>query len=154
MDGTLPSLLGLDWFSALGINVSGIHTTIPDAFGMLSREFTDIFDNSLGKYKGNPISFNLDPQVAPIFLKPRRVPFTLHPKVDLELDKLIAQGVIEAVDHSKWETHIVIPIKQDGSIRICTDHKCTINKALQANPYPHDGEPMAAVVQVVHAAIC
>lgn len=28
------------------------------------------------------------------------------------------------------------PVKQDGSIRICADFKCTLNRALQAHPYP------------------
>lgn len=101
MDGTLPSLLGLDWFSGLGLNISGIHATIPDTLGMFPSKFGDVFDSSLGKYKGNPISFDLDSRVASICLKPRRVPFALCSKVDLELDKLIAQGVLEAVDHLK-----------------------------------------------------
>lgn len=56
--------------------------------------------------------------------------------MDAELDKLIAQGVLEPTDHSRWETPIVVPLKPDGSVRICADFKCTLNNALQANPYP------------------
>ncbi|XP_058032586.1 uncharacterized protein K02A2.6-like [Ahaetulla prasina] len=132
----LPSLLGLDWFAALHLDVSGVHTTSLDTPNQLFSEFADVFDGQLGKYTGRPISFNLDPQIAPIRLKPRRVPLALRPKVDKELDKLVAQGVLEPIEYSLWETPIVIPLKPDGSIRICADYKCTINKALQANRYP------------------
>lgn len=69
-------------------------------------------------------------------MKPHRVPFALLPKIDSQLDKLIAQGVLELVDHAKWETPIVTPVKPDGSVCICADYKCTINKALQQNAYP------------------
>lgn len=32
VEGTLPSLLGLDWFQSLGLSVSGIHSTSYDDF--------------------------------------------------------------------------------------------------------------------------
>ncbi|XP_032091803.1 uncharacterized protein K02A2.6-like, partial [Thamnophis elegans] len=134
----LPAILGLEWFSPLGISLQGIHSTAdtpPDIAAVLS-DYADIFDGQLGHYKGSPISLSLDPQVAPIRLKARRVPFALRPKVEAELDKLVAQGILEPVDHSPWETPIVIAVKADGSIRICADYKSTINLGLQANPYP------------------
>lgn len=80
VQGNLPSLLGLDWFDALGLGVSSINTTTADDLGSLTEEFATVFDGQLGKYIGTPISFNLDPQVPPIHLKPRRVPLALHPK--------------------------------------------------------------------------
>lgn len=73
------------------------------------------------------ISFTLDPQVAPIHLKSRRVLFALCDEVDTELDKLIAQGTLELVDHARWEMPIITPLKADGSIHICADYKCTLN---------------------------
>ncbi|XP_058024044.1 uncharacterized protein K02A2.6-like, partial [Ahaetulla prasina] len=76
------------------------------------------------------------PQVAPIRLKARRVPFALKPKIDRELDKLVNQGILVPVDHTKWETPIVTPVKPDGSVRICADYKATLNKALQKSAYP------------------
>ncbi|XP_015271459.1 PREDICTED: uncharacterized protein K02A2.6-like, partial [Gekko japonicus] len=57
-------------------------------------------------------------------------------KVEKEIDKLVEQGVLEPVPYSKWETPIVTPVKSDGSIRLCADYKCTINKALQQHSYP------------------
>ncbi|XP_060100365.1 uncharacterized protein K02A2.6-like, partial [Heteronotia binoei] len=78
----------------------------------------------------------LDPTVRPIRLKARRVPFALKPKIEAELDRLTAQGVLEPVDYAPWETPIVTPLKPNGEVRICADYKCTINRALQDNPYP------------------
>ncbi|XP_070597955.1 uncharacterized protein [Erythrolamprus reginae] len=132
----LPSLLGRDWFTKLGLSVSGIHSVTPDVYSCIFDEFSDVFSNTLGCYVGTPISLNLDPKVAPIRLKPRRVPFALRKKVDAELDKLIQQGVLEATDYSKWETPLVIPVKPNGSLRLCGDYKVTLNHALSSNPYP------------------
>lgn len=56
--------------------------------------------------------------------------------VDAELDKLIEQGILEPVDHSKWDTPIVTPIKSDGSIHLCADYKFTLNCALSAHAHP------------------
>lgn len=56
--------------------------------------------------------------------------------MDAKLDKLLAQGILESVEHTKWEIPIVTPIKPDGSICICADYKCTLNQALQENAYP------------------
>ncbi|XP_032069726.1 uncharacterized protein K02A2.6-like [Thamnophis elegans] len=136
VDGRLPSLLGLDWFQSLGLQISGIHHLSANALDCLVNEFPEVFDGNLGKYTGTPVSFNLDPSVQPVRMKPRRVPITLKPKVDAELDRLVAQGVLEPVDHARWETPIVLPIKPDGSVRICADYRCSINRALPSNAYP------------------
>lgn len=99
----LASLLGLDSFRALGLSISGVHSTLQgDEFEALTQELTNVFSSFLDKYKGMPISLNLDPQVAPIRLKARCVPLALRDKVDVELDKLLEQGVFEPVDHTKW----------------------------------------------------
>lgn len=117
VEGQRPSLLGLDWFDALGLEVTGINCISNAETEGLVKDFAEVFDGTLGQYTGTPISFSLDPQVAPIKLKPRRIPFALKAKVDEQLDKLIAQGVLEPVDHAKWETPIVTPVKPDGSVR-------------------------------------
>lgn len=68
--GSLPSLLGLDWFDTLGLAVTGIHATTSDHYLDLLQEFSDVFSSELRKYTGNPISFNLDPTVTPLWIKP------------------------------------------------------------------------------------
>ncbi|XP_026544539.1 uncharacterized protein K02A2.6-like, partial [Notechis scutatus] len=137
VDRDRPSLLGLQWFAPLGIEVAGVHRAESNDWEeSLVQEFQDVFSDELGKYKGTPISFNLNPEIAPIRLKPRRVPFALKLKIDEQLDKLIAQGILEPTDHARWETPIVTPIKPDGSLRICGDYRATLNHALQQSAYP------------------
>ncbi|XP_032997840.1 uncharacterized protein LOC117042402 [Lacerta agilis] len=126
------------WFEAFGIRLEGAHRieSAPSSFEALCQEFAAVFDGQLGRYTGPPVSFDLDPAVCPIRLKPRRVPFALKPRIDEELDKLVEQGVLEPVSHARWETPIVCPLKANGAVRICADYKCTLNKALQQNAYP------------------
>ncbi|XP_075730838.1 uncharacterized protein LOC119181585 [Rhipicephalus microplus] len=121
--GQRQSHLGLDWFPALGIKVTGVHRMdeLATAFDKLFEEFAVVFDGGLGCYKGPPVKLALNPEVVPI---------------DAELDKLLQQGVLEPVDCAEWETPIVTPLKGNGDIRICADYKCTINKALQQHAYP------------------
>ncbi|XP_026556264.1 uncharacterized protein K02A2.6-like, partial [Pseudonaja textilis] len=136
VNGALPSLLGLDWFPSLGLSVTGIHAVSTSDVDALFSDYSDVFSSELGCYSGTPISFTVDPQAIPLRLKPRRVPFAIRPKLDLELDKLLKQGVLEPTDFAKWETPIVTPLKKDGSIRIWGDYKATLNHALQQNAYP------------------
>ncbi|KRX35128.1 Uncharacterized protein T05_12882, partial [Trichinella murrelli] len=115
--GNCPNLLGLEWFKPLGIRI-------------------EVFTPDLGCYTGEPVSLDLDPSVPPVRMKARKVPFALKEKIDTELDKLVKQMVLEPVSHPVWATPIVTPTKPDGSVRICGDYKCTINKALLKHAYP------------------
>lgn len=101
VDGPHPSLLGLDWFASLGLGITSIHSVANSEVEGLIAEFLDVFNSLLGQSTGTPISFSLDPQVAPIHHKPQRVPLALKSKVDEQQDKLIAQGLLEPVDHAK-----------------------------------------------------
>ncbi|XP_053229066.1 uncharacterized protein K02A2.6-like, partial [Podarcis raffonei] len=135
--GPYISLLGLAWFGPLGLAVTGVnHTSLQVDVDAICKEFPGVFDGKLGQYTGPPIALQLDPAVRPVRLKARRVPFALKPRIDEELDRLVEQGVLEPVPNAPWETPIVTPVKPNGSVRICADYKCTINKALMAHAYP------------------
>ncbi|KRY90554.1 Transposon Tf2-9 polyprotein [Trichinella pseudospiralis] len=114
--GHCPNLLRLNWFESLGIHLSGVHrlTSTPPQISEVC-ENTDLYSQRNWA---------------------RKVPFALREKIDAELDKLVEQGVLEPVDHPVWSTPIVTPVKPDGTVRICGDYKCTINKALRKHAYP------------------
>lgn len=48
-----------------------------------------------------------------------------------ELDRFVAEGVLECVKSSEWAAPIVAVLKKDGGIRICGDYKVTINQTSQ-----------------------
>ena len=56
--------------------------------------------------------------------------------MEQELDRLVKDGVIEAVQFSDWAAPIVPVVKKDGSVRICGDYKVTVNQVAKTDTYP------------------
>lgn len=53
-----------------------------DTLQNILRNFSEVFDEHFGAYKGQPVSFKLDQTVAPIWMEPHHVAFTLNPTID------------------------------------------------------------------------
>lgn len=134
--GNSPSLMGRNWFSALGISVTGMHKVGGREDWLLKEEFQEIFKDGLGTYTGPEVSIELDEMVQPIFMKSRKVPFPLKVKVEEEIERQIQLGVLEPVSYSKWASPVVPVLKPDGTVRLCGDYKGTLNKAIVTDTYP------------------
>lgn len=70
VEAPFPSLLGLNWFAALGLSIHRVNAIRSDELDSLVKEFPTVFDGKLGCYKGMPMSFSLDPWYPPCRLKP------------------------------------------------------------------------------------
>lgn len=79
---------------------------------------------------------SVKPEVVPIFRKAYSIAYALMDKVNVELNKMQSQGIIYPVKHSEWASPIVVVTKKDGTIRICTDFKTTVNKVIEMDVYP------------------
>ena len=137
--GEGPSLLGRDWLSHIRLDwstLNRIQTAATSACQEILDQHKTLFKDELGTVKGTTAKFNIDPQVKPKFFKARPVPYALRPKVEAQLDKLEAAGIIKPVQFSQWAAPIVPVLKRDGSIRICGDYKVTINLAAKTDTYP------------------
>lgn len=140
--GTGTSLLGRDWFPALGIGLSGVkqlseeRTLRQQPVSVVVAEFPEVFKEGLGKSKGLPVRIEVAPAATPRFLKARQVPVALRPRVEAAIDILVEQGVYQPVRNSRWSTPVVPVVKKNGKIRLCGDYKCTVNPALQWETYP------------------
>ncbi|XP_064476854.1 uncharacterized protein K02A2.6-like [Ornithodoros turicata] len=139
--GAGVSLLGRDWFKALGIEVK-IHRldagvkNLGSSTTPVLRKYAKVFQPGLGKSKGPPVRVEVEPTAQPKFYKARPVPFALLPKVDEALDKLVEQGILEPVRHSSWATPIVPVVKKNGAIRVCGDYKSSVNPVVRWETYP------------------
>lgn len=78
----------------------------------------------------------LKENVKPVFCKPRPVLFAMRGKIEKEIDRLIANKIIEPVESSEWATPIVPVVKSNGDIRVCGDYKVTVNPQLIVNMHP------------------
>ena len=137
--GDGPSLLGRDWLSHIRLDwstLNRIQSTATSACQEILDQHNALFKDELGTVKNTTAKFNIDPQVKPKFFKARPVPYALHPKVEAQLDKLEAAGIIRPVQFSQWAAPIVPVLKRDGSIRICGDYKVTVNLAAKTDTYP------------------
>ena len=65
---------------------------------------------------------------SPVFTKARLVPFAIRSKYEKALEKLVAEDIIEKVEHSEWASPTVPIGKANGDLRICGDYSVTINK--------------------------
>ena len=92
-------------------------------------EFADLFEG-LGELEGEH-HIEINPVIKPVIHPPRKVPFTLLPKLKKELERMEQLGAIEKVDQpTEWVNSIVIVEKEDGSLRICLDPK-DLNRAVK-----------------------
>lgn len=82
------------------------------------------------------LSLKLKDDAKAVFCKQRPMPFAMRIKVEKELDRLVANGIIEQVEDSEWATPIVPVVKSNGDIRICGDYKITVNPHLIVNRHP------------------
>ena len=102
--------------------------------------FPTVFRKELGCLKDVKINIPIPEDAKPKFFKPRPVPYALRGRVEVELEKLVSQGVWKKVAYSKWAAPIVVVLKDardpSGPIRICGDYKITVNAVAPLDNYP------------------
>ncbi|UYV84559.1 K02A2.6-like [Cordylochernes scorpioides] len=85
----------------------------------LMDRYADFFNKDLGCLQGVRIKFNLKKDVTPN-----------------EIIRLVNSGILEPIVHANWAAPIVPLLKEDVSVKICDDFKCTAIKAIELDKYP------------------
>ncbi|XP_030836069.1 uncharacterized protein K02A2.6-like [Strongylocentrotus purpuratus] len=128
-----PNLMGRDWLDVIRLNWREIYLVkVENDVSSLMADYKELFAPELGKLKGVEVDLDIDEEASPRFLKARPVPFALRNRLDEELDRLLANDIIEPVQYSNWAAPIVPVVKGDGSIRVCGDYKT----AARSDTYP------------------
>ena len=146
LTGASTNILGLDWIHALHINSKSLNDIISD--GVLAQvtvpfkklpelllHYNDIFQDGLGCCTVKAHLY-VKPNAIPKFFKPRSLPFAYRQLVEIELTRLVNEGVLESISFSRWAAPIVVVPKPGGKIRICADLSTGVNQALDIDQYP------------------
>lgn len=144
------SLIGLDLISALRMTIRPVSNSPPTTaenehdpstvnriltFEMAKQEFPSVF-NGLGKAtKFQHRSILKDEDVIPVAHKPRPVPFSMMSELRTEIDNMLADGIIEKVDHAEWVSPLVLTRRKSGKLRVCVDLR-SVNKNIVPVKYP------------------
>ena len=97
---------------------------------------TTVFEAGLGTIQGLEAKLYLKEGAKPRFCRARQVPFTIREKVEIEIDRQVALGILEPLKFSEWAMPVVPIMKKDGSVRLCGDYKITVNQATETGTYP------------------
>jgi hypothetical protein len=73
--------------------------------------------------------------VAPVKQRQRKYRPEILPKIEVEVEKLIAAGFIREVKYPIWVPSIVPVKKKNGQTRVCVDFR-DLNKACPKNDFP------------------
>ena len=85
----------------------------------------------LESYGGHKLSVD----VTPVVYSARKVPHRLRDQLNTELDKMVEDGIIEAVTvPTEWVSSLVLVMKPGGKIRICLDPS-SLNEAIKREHY-------------------
>ncbi|XP_026687880.1 uncharacterized protein K02A2.6-like [Diaphorina citri] len=135
-------IFGRDWMREVNLDwseINAVSITDKNDVSKLDRLLTDysyVFQSKIGPVPNIKLHLDLKPDVKPVFIKPRPIPYARKQKIEDELEHMEKSGIITKVEHSDWGTPIVPVDKPDGSVRICADYKVTVNQAIKDFNYP------------------
>ncbi|EPB69223.1 reverse transcriptase [Ancylostoma ceylanicum] len=141
-------LLGLEWCIQMHdykelreqynckLASAAIENARDDIVSRLKTRFADVFSQGLGRCTKTKARLFLKPGARPIYRQKRPVPFASQAAVNVEIDRLVSEGVLGPVNHSKWAAPIVVVRKSNGTIRTCADFSAGLNDALMLHRHP------------------
>ncbi|CAB3984515.1 Hypothetical predicted protein [Paramuricea clavata] len=117
--------------------VQMIQCSKKEALEDILKKYPQNFEG-LGKLKNHQVKLHVHPSVKPVASPARPVPYHLKERIRTEIDKMVAQDVIEEhppTEPAPWVSNAVIAPKSDGAIRMTLDAR-NVNKAIQASNLP------------------
>ena len=101
----------------------------------LLKEFEDLFDGTLGKWKGPEYEIELKDGATPYHARPYPIPKAYEKTLRSEVDRLCREKVLKKVNRSEWGAPSFIIPKKDGTVRFINDFR-ELNKRIKRKPFP------------------
>ena len=135
--GNGASLMGKSWLLVIPGILEEVNAMVGDSLHEVIKKHSPLFTEKLGTLSGYKAKIQVDPMAVPRFCKVRSVPYSIKVKVEEELTRLVAEGILEPVTFSDWAAPIVAIRKSDKqSVRICGDYKMSVNPVSKLDRYP------------------
>ena len=132
-----PPLLGRDWIQHLQVNLR-INTidSHEKKLQKLLKDHNSVFKSAAGCLCDVKVTLYGKPDTTPKFYRARQPPYALREAIEEELSNLQRDGIVEPVNDSDWATPFVPVRKRDGTVRIYSDYKITVNKVCKGDKHP------------------
>ena len=101
----------------------------------LLKKYEDLFDGTLGKWKGEPYHIELKEGATPYHARAWPIPKIHEQTLRLEIDRLCKLGVLRKINRSQWGANTFVIPKKDQTVRFITDFR-ELNKRIKRKPYP------------------
>lgn len=135
--GNGASLMDRSWLLVIPGILEEVNTMVGDSLDKVIKKHSPLFTEKLGTLSGYKAKIQVDPMAVPRFCKARSVPYSIKVKVEEELTRLVAEGILEPVTFSDWAAPIAAIRKSDKqSVRICGDYKMSVNPVFKLDRYP------------------
>jgi len=146
ISGFGTNILGRDWIFGIDLISRSLNDFISSksmlkvdlgarSLNDLCTHYGAIFKEGLGRCKIEA-HLHVKPNVVPKYCKPRSLPFAYREAVEIDLNRLLADEIIEPIDVSKWAAPIVVVPKPGGKVRICADFSTGVNQSIDIDKYP------------------
>lgn len=138
-------LMGRDWIDVLFPNWQLFFNSensyklnkVQNFTELVKQKYSDVFNENYSHHiKHFNAQIHLQEMARPIFCGPYTVAYGIREKVDNEIDRLLACGILNKVKFSDWASPMVVVQKKNGEVRLCIDCRVTINKFIKTDHYP------------------
>lgn len=134
------NLFGRDLCSKMNISVTlpsyNSYCKVHSVQDKIVNQFSDYLSDDFQSCVKETVKLDVSREAKPKFCKARPVPLRLKDAVKQELKRLEDSGRITKVFSSNFATPTVNVLKSDGTVRICGDFSCTVNKHLEVIQAP------------------